>query len=137
MGRFTFSKGGFTTWAPSRGRSFPKSTPIKGYDVIEQTEDGTFQVSNYGAVRIHPVTISRLPRADWDGGFDWATKTQTPGTQSLANWFYNVAGRMLNTFTFNDEEGVPHTVRFSEPELSPTDEDNRYVDVSFELIEEL
>jgi len=136
MGRFTLAKATFTTWAPTRGRNYPKTTPIKSYDSVEQCEDGSLQVSNYGASRIHRITIERLPLADFHGGYNYSTKTQAPGTQSLINIFLNVAQRMKNTITFNDEDGGAHTVRFDSADLTPTDEDNRYVDISFDLVEE-
>lgn len=135
MARFTLSKATFTTWAPARGRNYPTATPIRSYDSVEICEDGSLQVSNYGASRIHRVTIERLPIADYHGGYNYATKTQTAGTQSFINIFLNVAQRMKNTLTFNDEEGAAHTTRFDSPP-TVTNEDNRYVDVSFDLVEE-
>lgn len=42
----------------------------------------------------HPLRF-----VDYDGGFNWITKAQAAGTQSLANWFLNVAIGTMNSFT--------------------------------------
>jgi hypothetical protein len=131
----SFSSGGLTTWAPGRGRSRPIKPKINDNSVIERTEAGNYRVSDYGVDLVHQFVFKDMLAADYDGDFDWATHTQTPGTQSLVG-FYFAVGRMKNTFTFTDEAGVAHTVRFLNPNFSPSDSDSRNVSVSFNLIEE-
>lgn len=132
----TFSKAGFTSWTPARGRNRPAEPRVKLNDVADLTEAGTYRISNYGADLVHPFEFEDLPRADYDGGWNWATKTQAVDTMSLVGFFFGVAERMLNTFTFTDEAGVAHTVRFMQADFRPSDPDSRYVNISFELIQE-
>ena len=55
------------------------------------------------------LAFKGMPSSDFDDGFDYASGTQKGGTQSLVNWFYNVAGGS-GTFTYRDAFGNSHLV---------------------------
>lgn len=136
MSAIVFSKNGYVSWSPSVGRNWPATPEIRSYDVSSRTEAGTARIANYGTTLIHRFDFEDLPRADWDGGFNWSTMTQAEGTMSLAGWFYGPADRQANEFSFADEGGTSHTSRFTSADLAPSDLDNRYVNVSFALEEQ-
>jgi hypothetical protein len=131
----SFSYAGLTSWTPTRGRSRPVEPQMQDNSVAELTEAGTYQVSNYGLDLIHSFVFKDLPRADYSGGWDWVNKLQAPGTMSLVGFYFGV-GRQLNQFTFTDESGTTHTVRFKDANFKPADPDYQYVDISFTLVEE-
>jgi len=58
---------------------------------------------------LYVLIFDGLPASEFDGGFDYPTRTQAPGTQSLVNWFLNVAP--YGVFTYHDPFGKEHTVR--------------------------
>lgn len=131
----SFSYSGLTAWTPTRGRSRPVVPQMQDNSVAELTEAGTYQVSNYGLDLIHPMTFKDMPLSDYSGGWDWVNKVQAPGTMSLVGFYFGV-DRQLNQFTFMDETGVAHTVRFKEAQFKPADPDYQYVDITFTLVEE-
>jgi hypothetical protein len=85
---------------------------------IGLTEGG--EAYAYGKGRpcvVHVLSFEDMPSADFDGGFDYATGAQTPGTQSLVNWFVNVAPPGGGGFTYSDPFGGSHTVAFADARL--------------------
>ncbi|MGC2423161.1 MAG: hypothetical protein WA666_02270 [Nitrospirota bacterium] len=123
------------SWLPTRGRSRPVIPQMQDNSVAELTEAGTYQVANYGLDLIHTFAFKDLPLSDYSGGWDWVNKVQAAGTMSLVGFYFGV-GRQLNQFTFTDESGIVHTVRFKDANFKPTDPDYLYVDITFTLVEE-
>ncbi len=116
----TFAFAGLTSWVPTRGRSRPITPKTLDNSVAALTEAGTYQVANYSLALIHPMVFENLPVADYNTLFT----------------FYLGVGRQLNQFSFTDETGAAHNVRFHSGDLKPADPDYLYVNISFELIEE-
>jgi len=63
------------------------------------------------------LSFEDMPAADLDGGFDYESGSQSPGTQSLINWFVNVAPPGGGGFTYQDPFGGSHAVEFADPKL--------------------
>ncbi len=63
---------------------------------------------------LHTLRFEDMPASDLDGGFDYASGTQSPGTQSLMNWFINVAPAGSGGFTYDDPFGGSHSVEFAD-----------------------
>ncbi len=131
----SFAYSGLTSWLPTRGRSRPVIPQMQDNSVVELTEAGTYQVANYGLDLIHRFVFNDLPLSDYSGGWDWVNKVQAAGTMSLVGFYFGV-GRQLNRFTFTDESGVAHIVRFKDATFKPADPDYLYVNITFTLVEE-
>lgn len=80
------------------------------------TEGGEDYVSQKGAgYALHTLRFDGMPSRDYDGGYDYAARTQAAGMQSLVNWFYNVAP--ASVFTYQDPFGGSHQVGFADNKL--------------------
>jgi len=98
--------------------SYPGETSIDSGMVTALTEGGEIYASRKsGRVQKIALRFDGMPASDYDGGYDYAAGTQNAGTQSLVNWFLNVASPGAVEFTYTDPFGDAHTVTFSEGDL--------------------
>jgi len=89
------------------------------------TEGGTEYAYRKGAFYgLYTLSFEGMPAADFDGGFDYKTSAQAEGTQSLVNWFVNVAPPGAAGFTYKDPFGSEHAVSFAEDKLEFSLTDN-------------
>lgn len=82
------------------------------------TEGGALYA--YGKGRpyvLHTLKFEEMPASDLDGGFDYSSGTQSPGTQSLINWFINIAPPGSGGFAYADPFGGSHAVEFADTRL--------------------
>jgi hypothetical protein len=56
------------------------------------------------------LRLEGLSASDFDGGFNYTTKSQMAGTQCLVNWYLNVFGGSQLPFTYMDPFGESHLV---------------------------
>ena len=72
-----------------------------------------------------PTSKHPLKRNDYEGGWNYSSRTQASSTQSLLNWFWNVAHGEHNTFimSYTDALGnvINQTVRWLDdaPKFTP------------------
>jgi len=82
------------------------------------TEGGA--IYSYGKATphvLHTLRFEEMPSSDFDGGFDYPAGVQEPGTQSLVNWFMNVAPPGGGNFTYTDPFGGTHVVELADTRL--------------------
>lgn len=83
--------------------SYPARRPLRKSQVLDRTAAGTLRVESYGVtVRTFPLRFFKITETDYD---------------NLVDFFDNKANGALNSFTYYDEKGVTHTVRFINDDL--------------------
>lgn len=136
MAAAAFSTGtGVTPLVFSVNPRYPGRVALGSGVVWVQTEGNEEYSYKKGAgYAVIELKFENMPASDFDGGFDYLTKAQGPGTQSLANWFLNMAGE---AFTYTDPFGVAHVVTFADDRLDFQMTDNGLYDGIIKLKEQL
>lgn len=93
--------------------SYPARRPIEKVQVLDRTASGKLRVESYGVnIETFPLLFVDISENDYD---------------ALRSFFDVTANGALNSFTYYDEEGVTHTVRFVDNILDFSQTDiNRY-----------
>ncbi len=119
MGQATFIKPGYTSLDFSTNPAYPGKTTIYSGSVTGKTEGGDEYVYNKSdPYLLIELKFEDMSANDFDGGFNYSTKSQTAGTQSLINWFINVFGSDRQPFTYRDPFGNDHLVTISGDNLN-------------------
>ncbi len=102
MAALSFSAPGGQQLTFSVGRTYPLRQPRERLQVLSRSAAGTLRVADKGlsSVRRLRLAFRGLPAADH---------------AALLTWYEEVACGSLNPFTFTDEAGAAHTVRWSGP----------------------
>lgn len=112
MANISFEKSGYTTLEFGRSLRYPVERPQQVIQVLERTAGGTIQVENLGVtVSTRKLVLTYLTESVYD---------------SLVTWHSTVAQGALNTFTYNDENGDSHTVRWIDDTLNAPEYRNGY-----------
>lgn len=116
MSRISFTKTAVTTLSFIGQPGYPKSSVAENGDKADRTAGNVTYAYDTG-IDSNLITLTwdakrPLRAKDYSGGFNPSTRVQTGGTQSLLNWYWNVAAGALNTFTYNDKDGIAWTVRW-------------------------
>ena len=94
---------GDTTIIFSRNPAYPVKRPEEAYQVYGETEGGQLFVYSKGARIIrHELNFRGLPEAD---------------ITALRSFVENEINFGLESFTYYDEDGIPHAVRLERPHL--------------------
>ena len=124
MAETSFSAGdGATPLVFSVNPSYPGRVTLRSGLARASTEGGFEYAYNKGQpCAVHTLRFTGMPASDLDGGFDYVAGAQAEGSQSLLNWFVNVAPG-VESFTYKDPFGAEHAVVFADGalELSLTD----------------
>ncbi len=111
MGQATFMVSGAASLVFSVNPVYPGKTTIFSGSVSGQTEGGDEYVYRKGNPYVLiELRFEGLSANVFDGGFDYATKSQNVGTQCIVNWYLNVSGGSREHFTYRDPFGVDHSV---------------------------
>jgi hypothetical protein len=82
----------------SKGVNYPVRAPREKVQAIDRTAAGALEVESLGTIiKRLSLDFSNLTAADYAG---------------LLNWFDNVAGGAANSFTYTDQDGADHLVRW-------------------------
>jgi hypothetical protein len=80
--------------------SYPARRPIEKVQVVDRTASGKLRVESYGVtINTFPLIFVDISETDYDG---------------LRSFFDTTANGALNSFTYYDESGATHTVRFTD-----------------------
>jgi hypothetical protein len=83
--------------------SYPASRPVRKVQNIDRTASGTLRVESYGVtVRTFPLNFVDITTTDYD---------------NLVDFYDNTTNGALYSFTYYDEDGATHTVRFTDDTL--------------------
>jgi len=97
---------------------YPGETFIDSGMVTALTEGGEIYASRKSSRALKlALRFEGMPASDYDGGYDYATGAQDAGTQSLVNWFLNVAPAGALGFNYTDPFGDVHSVTFADGTL--------------------
>lgn len=123
MALIYFSKTGYTNWTPT-GNPGIGFVEERSYEQSQQrTAGGKIYVYQHGGqfktFRMHWPAMSSSDLAN------------------LLSWWDDPAEAMKVTFTYYDEVGSSHTVRFNQPKISKQYLGNSLFRVEFELVEEV
>jgi hypothetical protein len=114
VGQATFIASGAVSLIFSVNPAYPGKTTIYSGSVSGQTEGGDEYVYEKRVPYVLiELRLEGLSASDFDGGFNYSTKNQTPDTQSLLNWYINVFGATRQPFTYRDPFGEDHSVTIS------------------------
>ena len=98
--------------------AYPGRVVLRSGSVRAETEGGgEYVYSKDGGFAQLTLRFEGMPASDFDGGFDYSSGTQAPGTQSLANWYFKVTGMGGAAFTYYDPFGGAHEVSFMDERL--------------------
>ena len=117
-----FTKTGYSDLSFGRGLLYPVEKPQQVLQAVDRTAGGSLQVENLG------VTLnSRLLRLRGLSGTIFT---------NLRTWHSTVANGAVNTFTYVDEDGTSHTVRWLDDTLNmPEYFNGRYsVEIVLEVV---
>ncbi|MBI5189961.1 MAG: hypothetical protein HZA22_04750 [Nitrospirae bacterium] len=115
------------------GRIKPSDWPAGTVFVIVRPFQYATQTSEEGSVLFDEVSF-KAEGVDRELVFNW---NFDPPMQCFKNLFLNVAQRKKNPIDWIDEDGYTHANnRFDNADITPRDEDSRYVSLSFDLVEE-
>lgn len=104
MANVTFVKSGYTTISFGRSLAYPVERPQTVVQVLDRTAGGSLQVENLGVTTsTRRLVMTNLSESIYD---------------ALVTWHSTVAKGALNTFTYNDENGDAHTVRWLDDTLN-------------------
>lgn len=107
---FSFNTDGHPPLLFSVNPVYPGRLELQSGVVAGRTEGGrTYSYRKGPSAVAHTLRFEDMPGRDYDGGFDYATGEQAEGTQSLVNWFFNVAPPGT-PFVYTDPFGASHTV---------------------------
>jgi hypothetical protein len=111
MGQATFISSGAVSLIFSVNPVYPGKTTIYSGSISGQTEGGEEYVYQKGVqYALIELRFEGMHANDFDGGFNYLTKSQIPETQSLINWYINVFGEVRQPFTYRDPFGEDHLV---------------------------
>jgi len=112
MSETKFTAAGATPLVFSVNPVYPVKVAVESGVVVSMTEAGTERAHEKGPVRVvRELQFVGLTASEFDGGFDYLSRSQAQGSQSLVNWFINVAPPGVS-FSFEDAFGVVRTVGF-------------------------
>jgi len=118
MGDAKFEKNGYAPLVFTVNPAYPGDVRIDSGTVAAYTEGGEIYSARKAApAAAYVLRFDGMPAADYDGGYDYTSGVQDAGTQSLVNWFLNVAPPASAEFTYTDPFGASHTVSFSDGAL--------------------
>ena len=119
MSESAFTAGaGVTPLNFSVNPSYPGKVTLQSGLAKAQTEGGSeYAYSKGPAYVLYTLRFEDMPAKDFDGGFDYKTGGQAEGTQSLVNWFLNIAPPGASGFTYKDPFGTEHEVTFADDRL--------------------
>jgi len=111
MGQATFIASGVVPLVFSANPIYPGKTTLYSGSVSGQTEGGDEYIYCKGdPFVLIELRFEGLSANFFDGGFNYATKSQNAGTQCIVNWYLNVFGGSRQPFTYRDPFGEDHSV---------------------------
>ena len=136
MSTASFSMGGAAVpLVFSVNPSYPCKAALCAGAVRVRTEGGGYYAYEKGGCAAELLLhFAGLPAAEFDGGFDYAAKTQAEGTQSLAGWFFGATKSGTLWFTYTDPAGHGHDVAFADNRLEFALTDNGLYDGAVRLV---
>lgn len=122
MADISFQKSGYSDLNFGRSLTYPVERLQTVSQVLDRTAGGTLQVENLGVTTsTRRLRLTHLTQAVYD---------------SLVTWHSTVAQGAVNTFTYNDENGDSHTVRWLDDTLNaPEYRNGRFsVEITLEIV---
>ena len=110
--------GGITPLTFSVNPCYPGKVALCSGVVRAATEGGDDYVYEKGpGYVLYLLKFEGMPASDFDGEYDYTTHVQAQGTESLVNWFFNIAGPLSPEFTYQDPFGTAHLVSIVDDRL--------------------